>query len=352
MLELDHVTVTYGDHPAVVDFSLSLEQGRIGCLLGPSGCGKTTVLRAIAGFERPARGAIRLGGELVSDTRFVLPPERRRVGMVFQDLALFPHLRVRENIAFGLEGESRGARRRRVEELLTLMGLPGIGEHYPHQLSGGQQQRVAIARALAPRPMLLMLDEPFSSLDPELREQLPKELRGIFREDGVTVLLVTHDQQEAFGMADEIGVVRAGGLEQWAAAYSLYHRPETRFVADFVGEGVMIPGRVVDQHEIETEIGSLKGTLPANCPPGSRVDILLRPDDVVHDDASPMKARIVDRTFRGAQFLYTLALESGRHILCLATSHHDHPPGELMGIRPELDHLVVFPEQTGSTVSG
>ncbi len=344
MLELTGVTVSYGEYPAVIDASLTLQAGLIGCLLGPSGCGKTTLLRTIAGFQRPTAGQVRLAGKVVSTADWVLPPEQRHVGMVFQDLALFPHLSVAENIAFGLRGASRGERDRRVGELLELVGLHHLGAAYPHELSGGQQQRVAIARAMAPRPKLLLLDEPFSSLDPELREALPRELRRIFREGGATVLLVTHDQSEAFAMADEIGVMRAGRLEQWDNAYRLYHEPSTRFVADFIGEGVMLPGKVIDRHTVETELGRLRGEMERSCPPGTLVDILLRPDDVLHDDASPFKAHIVDRTFRGAHFLYTLALDSGRRILCLADSHHDHKPGEAIGIQTSIDHLVVFPQ--------
>lgn len=352
MLDLKNVTISFGDFPAIIDVSLELRPGVIGCLVGPSGCGKTTLLRAIAGFALPSNGQIRIDNRIVSDIHGRVPPERRRIGMVFQDLALFPHLSVTENIGFGLSGRSRGERAARVGDLLDLIGLRDLAESYPHELSGGQQQRVAIARAMAPRPSLLLLDEPFSSLDPELRETLPRELRRIFRQDGITVLLVTHDQTEAFAMADEIGVMRAGRLEQWDSAYALYHEPVTRFVADFIGEGVMIPGTVVDSDTVDTELGRVQGHLPDGLATGTLVDILLRPDDVIHDDDSAMQARVVDRTFRGAHFLYTLALDSGRRVLCLAASHHDHRPGEPIGIRPELDHLVVFPQtaDTGAIV--
>ncbi len=353
MLEVDNLTVSYGDYPAVVDLSLNIGNGIIGCLVGPSGCGKTTLLRAVAGSQAPAAGSVVLGGQRVSVPGRVLPPEQRKVGMVIQDLALFPHLSVAENIAFGLKSQGRRRQReQRTAALLDLIGLAELRSVFPHELSGGQQQRAAIARAMAPGPRLLLMDEPFSSLDPELRETLPRELRDIFREDGVTALLVTHDQAEAFAMADEIGVMRAGRLEQWATAYRLYHEPATRFVADFIGEGVMLPGTVVDKRSVETELGTIHGKVPAECAPGSPVDILLRPDDVLHDDASPLKARVVDRTFRGAQFLYTLALDSGRRVLCLAQSHHDHRLGEPIGIRTEMDHMVVFPQSTDAIVTG
>ena len=348
MLEVDDITVRYGHRTAVERLSLGLRASRIGALVGPSGCGKTTLLRAVAGFIGVATGSIRINGKRVSNPQATVPPEQRRVGMVFQDLALFPHLDVAGNIAFGLRGDARAWRARRVDELLELMGLSEYRTTYPHQLSGGQQQRVAIARAMAPKPMLLLLDEPFSSLDPALREQLPRELRGIFRDDGITVLLVTHNQREAFAMADEIGVMRDGELEQWDTAYNLYHQPATRFVAGFVGEGVTIPGTVLDSRSVLTELGELHGDLPERCVAGQVVDVLLRPDDVVHDDASPQQARVMDRTFRGAEFLYTLALDSGRRILCLAASHHDHAVGAAIGVRPELDHLVLFPHEMAS----
>ncbi len=343
MLELESLSVDYGTQRAVQDLSINLTPGQIGCLIGPSGCGKTTVLRAIGGFERPTTGRIRLGGRVVSTPDHIVAPEERRIGMVFQDLALFPHLTVARNIGFGLHRYSRDQRRRRIAGLLELTGLEGMDQAYPHELSGGQQQRVAVARAMAPRPTIMLLDEPFSSLDPELRESLPRELREIFRGDGITVLQVTHDQPEAFAMADEIGVLRAGALEQWDTAYALYHMPQTRFVADFIGEGIMLPGEVIDERHIDTELGHVRTRIPEQCSAGSAVDVLLRPDDIQHDDDSAVKARVVDRTFRGAQFLYTLALDSGRRVLCLAASHHDHPPGEYIGIRPELDHVVVFP---------
>ncbi len=342
MLDLRNLNVSYGDVPAVRDVSLHLNPGSIGCLVGPSGCGKTSVLRAIAGFETPAGGEVWIDGRRVASAGDTVPPEKRRVGMVLQDLALFPHLTVAENIAFGIRHLHSGERSRRVGDLLELIGLHDLASSYPHQLSGGQQQRVAIARAMAPRPKLLLLDEPFSSLDPELRETLPRELRRIFRGEQATVLLVTHDQTEAFAMADELGVIRNGRLEQWDTAYRLYHRPATRFVADFIGEGVMLPGRILDTHRVETELGILTSQRSLDPPADEPVDVLLRPDDVVCDDESLLQARILGRTFRGAHFLYTLALDSGQQVLCLVGSHHDYQPGERIGIRTEIDHLVFF----------
>jgi iron(III) transport system ATP-binding protein len=345
-LEVDEATVAFGARQVLRGVGFALEPGSIGCLLGPSGSGKTTLLRAIAGFEALTGGEIRLHGQPVSRPGWGLPPERRQVGMVFQDYALFPHLSVAGNIGFGLRGRRNGERTARVKELLGLVGLPDYGRLYPHQLSGGQQQRVALARALAPRPRLLLLDEPFASLDRELREQLAREVRTILRNQGTTALMVTHDQLEAFAMADQVGVLQEGRLVQWDSGYNLYHRPANRFVADFIGRGVLLRGRVVNGQEVETELGIIRGTVPASCQKGCIVDALVRPDDIVHDDGSSLRGEVTDKAFRGAEFLYTIRLQSGTQVLCLAPSHHDHAIGERIGIRLDIDHLVVFPRDS------
>jgi len=339
----------YPGMPPVVDgFSLALDRGQIGCLLGPSGCGKTTALRCIAGLEGVQEGEIRLEGDVASRPGLTVPPEQRRVGVVFQDYALFPHLDALENVAFGLKGLGRGARRQRAAELLAAVGLPGQGNKFPHELSGGQKQRVALARALAPAPRLLLLDEPFSNLDGDLRERLSHEVRGILKQQGTTALLVTHDQHEAFAMADVVGVMRRGRIEQWDSAYNLYHRPATRFVADFVGEGVLIDGMASQGDGIDTVLGELKHCPGCDLKAGMPVSLLLRPDDVQHDDDSPMQAEVVSKAFRGAEFLYTLKLEDGKQLLSLVPSHHNHAIGERIGIRLHVDHVVAFPRADGS----
>jgi iron(III) transport system ATP-binding protein len=344
LLEVENLGHAYGAHVVVRELSFSLPRGAIGCLLGPSGGGKTTVLRAIAGFEAPQHGTIRINGRIVSGAGVMLAPEKRRIGMVFQDYALFPHLRVGQNIAFGLHAATRAEREARVRELSALVGLGAALEKYPHEISGGQQQRVALARALAPRPELLLLDEPFSNLDIELRERLSAEVRGIIKASGATAVLVTHDQQEAFAMADEIGILHEGRIQQWDSAYNLYHRPANRFVADFIGQGVFLPARVLNGSEIEIELGVLTGAAPGG---GAAVEVLLRPDDVVHDDAAAAKAEVVHKAFRGAEILYTLRLASGRKVLALVPSHHNHALGERIGIRLDVDHVVAFaPEAT------
>jgi len=342
LLDVRSVSINYGGPLVVQEVSLQIPSGAICCLLGPSGCGKTSLLRAIAGFEPLQEGEILLQGQPVSRPRTTLPPEQRRVGMVFQDLALFPHLNVADNIAFGLRTYSRDERRQRVGELLELIGLQRSAAVFPHQLSGGQQQRVALARAMAPRPDLLLLDEPFSSLDVELREKLAREVRSILKQEGLTALLVTHDQFEAFAMADEIGVMHQGRLRQWDSAYNLYHRPTDRFVAGFVGEGMMLAGTVAGDGEIHTELGIIHGRVPADYGPGSAVEVLIRPDDILHDDDSLLSAEIAAKVYRGSDFLYTLRLPSGAQVLCHAESHHDHPLGRRIGIRLAVADLVVF----------
>jgi len=341
------------DRPAVQGVTLNLAAGDIGVLIGPSGCGKTTLLRAVAGLEPVSGGEIRIDGQLVGSADFSLPPEQRRIGMVFQDYALFPHLNVGRNVAFGIHHLPKARQAERVAEVLELVGLAGSAQRFPHELSGGQQQRVALARALAPSPQLMLLDEPFSNLDVDLRERLAHEVRGILKAAGATALFVTHDQLEAFAIGDMIGVVHQGQLQQWDDAYSLYHRPATRFVADFIGHGVFVPATLAPSGAggvvARTALGDLVD--PATCPlpaqfPGGECDVLLRADDVVHDDASPVQARILRKAFRGSEFLYTLELASGHSVMAHVPSHHDHAVGEWVGIRLDMNHVVAFPRET------
>jgi iron(III) transport system ATP-binding protein len=342
LLEASGLQHGYNGHRVLSDFSLALARGQIGCVLGPSGCGKTTALRCIAGFEKIAAGRIAVNGEEMSRPGHTVPPEQRRIGMVFQDYALFPHLTVGENVGFGLRQLDATARERRVGELLAVIGMRRAAERYPHELSGGQQQRVALARALAPQPELLLLDEPFSNLDIDLRERLGLEVREILKQQGMTAILVTHDQHDAFAIADEIGIMRNGRIEQWGTPYDLYHKPGNRFVADFVGQGAFLPGTVLADGRIQLELGAFPGQLAGDWPQGTAVDVLLRPDDILHDDASPLQARVLHKAFRGAEFLYSLELPGGGRVLSLVPSHHNHAIGEKIGIRLEIDHLVAF----------
>ena len=349
-LEIDQLQVAYAGQmqAAVNQVSLGLRAGDIGVLIGPSGCGKTTLLRAVAGLEPVKSGFIKLDEQLVSSVHLNLAPESRQIGMVFQDYALFPHLTLGLNVGFGIKHLPKVARAARVAEMLELVGLAGYEARYPHELSGGQQQRVSLARALAPKPRLLLLDEPFSNLDIDLRERLAHEVRSILKAAQTTALFVTHDQLEAFAIGDVIGVMHEGQLHQWDDAYSLYHRPATRFVAEFIGHGVFAPAviRAVDgQMLVQTPVGDLVDV--AECPLPSayangECDVLLRADDIVHDDHAPVKAEITRKAFRGSEFLYTLRLASGETVMALVPSHHDHHLGEWIGIRAQVDHVVTF----------
>ncbi|MSQ66348.1 MAG: ABC transporter ATP-binding protein [Limnohabitans sp.] len=348
-LNINDLQVQYpGREAAAVNrVSLSLEAGSMGVLIGPSGCGKTTLLRAVAGLEKPRRGSIEIDGQTVSGPGIHIAPEFRRIGMVFQDYALFPHLNLADNITFGLHRWPANKQRARVKEMLELVGLEKSGQRFAHELSGGQQQRVALARALAPGPQLLLLDEPFSNLDVDLRERLAHELRVILQQAKTTALFVTHDQLEAFALGDVIGVMHQGCLLQWADAYKLYHRPATRFVAEFIGHGVFAPATLIQQADtlvLQTPLGEIREKLNPNTPIPitGECDVLLRADDIVHDDASLVKAQIIRKAFRGSEFLYTLNLASGHTLLAHVPSHHDHDIGEWIGIRAEVDHVVMF----------
>ncbi len=343
LLSLRGLACGYQDMRVVQTLNLHLNAGDIGCLLGPSGCGKTTTLRAIAGFEQVQEGEIELGGEVISRPGFTLAPEKRRIGMVFQDYALFPHLTVAENVAFGIRKHPQ--RDKVVAELLELVKLGNLGMRYPHELSGGQQQRVSLARALAPEPQLLLLDEPFSNLDGELRRRLSHEVRDILKSRGTSAILVTHDQEEAFAVSDQVGVFNKGRLEQWDTPYNLYHEPATPFVASFVGQGYFIRGQLQSPDTVQTELGVIRGNRAYQWPEGSAVDVLLRPDDIVPASDSGLQAQVVGKTFLGAATLYRLQLPTGTQLEAIFPSHADHQPGQQVGIRIAADHLVVFAAQ-------
>jgi iron(III) transport system ATP-binding protein len=345
LLELARIGKRFGaDRPAAVDgLTLTLEAGHILVLLGPSGCGKTTTLRLIAGFEEPDEGLITIGGRIVARAGGQgVPPEERGVGVVFQDYALFPHLTVEENVAFGLARRPRTARAAQVARILDLIGLGELARRYPHELSGGQQQRVATARALAPEPALLLLDEPFSNLDADLRAQMRDEVEKTLRATRTTAIFVTHDQEEAFTIADEVGVLNAGRLEQLGPPETIYHRPATPFVAEFVGAADFLPG-VVTSEGIVTEIGVFGHNERRE--PGTKVRVMIRPDDVtfVPDDAG--EAVLIRRYFRGSETLYCLGLPSGSRVHSSQPSSAAFATGQR--VRPEAHvlHVVAFPAE-------
>lgn len=322
---------------------LNINAHDIVCLLGPSGCGKTTLLRSIAGLHSIDNGSIEVDGKIISTAQRSVQPEQRQIGMMFQDLALFPHLTVFENVAYGIRKQKKQQARSRVQYVLDLVEIASSQFiKYPHELSGGQQQRVALARALAPQPKILLLDEPFSSLDLELREQLATQVRQILKQEQMTAIMVTHDQTEAFAFADSVGVMKAGEILQFDTPYNIYHQPCSRFVADFVGLGNFIPAKITSHNSIETVFGEIQGTLSPEFNPGDEVDLLVRPDDIPHDDKSTVTAIVESKRFLGAEFLYTLRLPNQYQVLCYAPSHHDHAIGKPLGIRLDLEHLVIF----------
>lgn len=352
--------VGYDDTIIVNGLSLELKQGEIGCFLGYSGCGKTTALRAIAGLEQSRDGIVFLNNQCLTNktdrNSYAVAPAKRGMGMVFQDYALFGHLSVAKNIAFGLNKWSAADKKARVAEMLELVELSEHADKRPNELSGGQQQRVALARALAPKPKLLLLDEPFSNLDVVLRESLAMNVRDILKRTNTTAILVTHDQNEAFALADKVGVMHKGKLVQWATPSELYHEPISPFVAEFVGEGAMIDGIIKEGH-VETALGDIyrrmeiydESGYPQYCeydyPNGTPIKVLVRPDDIIHDDESTQTALVVGRVFRGANYLYRLQLDDGQTVLSLVASHHNHEIGSQIGILPILEHVVVFDEK-------
>ena len=347
VLELRHVSCSYeAGRPAVQGISFAAREGEILCLLGPSGCGKTTILRAIAGFEPVRSGQLFLSGELVSSPDVMTPTENRHVGMVFQEYALFPHLRVQDNIAFGLHHLARSERASQVQEMLRLTGLEGFERRYPHELSGGQQQRVALARALVQNPVVLLLDEPFSNLDPDMAGRMRQELHDLLRRTKTTTVLVTHDHDEAFAMADRIAVLNQGRLEQFDTPEMMYHMPATPFVADFVGQADFIPG-TVSQGMVHTELGEFPDTI--DCKDGTAVVVMIRPDDIHLVPTEGARSRVLSRQFHGSENLYTISLPSGQIVHSSQGSTSVYQAGTSVELRVLATHTVLFrrEESTG-----
>jgi iron(III) transport system ATP-binding protein len=324
MFRLAGVSKHFGKVVAVGDASLCVDRGGIVAVLGPSGCGKTTLLRLIAGFERPDAGTVEVAGRTVAGPGAWIPPEERRVGMVFQDYALFPHLTVRQNVGFGVQ---RRARTERVRELLSAVGLDGLDRRYPHELSGGQQQRVALARALAPAPELVLLDEPWSNVDPFLRETLRGEVAEIIRSLDVTAVLVTHDREEAFSVADRIALMRDGTVVQEGTAEELYFAPSSRWAAEFVGAANLLRGKI-DNGLVRTAVGSFS----TNGVGGGEVEVLVRPEllELALDPSGA--AEVVAREFRGHDVLYRVRLD-GVELVSQRPSNEVVPLGARVSIR-------------------
>ncbi|MGK0499322.1 MAG: iron(III) transport system ATP-binding protein [Oceanicoccus sp.] len=351
MLKVDHIRCHYGDRqagdpPVIEDVSFQMNESELCCLLGPSGCGKTTVLRSIAGFQSLTQGNIELNGTVLSSRKLQLAPELRQLGMVFQDYALFPHLTVRDNIRFGLSKRPRQEQQRRVDELLSLIQLDSIGLRYPHQLSGGQQQRVALARALAPSPKLLLLDEPFSNLDVELRRHLSVEVRDILKQFGTSAILVTHDQDEAFAFGDKIGLLYKGRLQQWDTPLKLFYQPANPFVASFIGQGNLLAGSLSNHQQIETALGVIAYDNPHNWPTATKVEVLLRPRDLTlcndHDIAHGISTIIKQKVFAGSSTLYTLESASGINVDIELPSQLDFSVGDKISVQVGVQKVIAF----------
>ena len=347
VLELKDVACSYETGSLTLEsISFSARKGDIICLLGPSGCGKTTTLRAIAGFEPVSSGEIRLNGAIVSATNRHVPPEQRRVGMVFQDYALFPHLTVRDNVGFGLAYATADNRRNRIDEMLALTGLSELARRYPHTLSGGQQQRAALARALAPQPVLLLLDEPFSNLDPDTTERMRVELLHLLKTTQTTAVLVTHDHEEAFAMADYVAVLNNGKLEQCSAPETMYHLPVSPFVAEFVGQADFIPGTIRDS-VVVTQLGEFP--VPQGYRGDPEVMVMIRPDDVHIRENRDGDGTVKSRQFRGSEIIYGIRLDSGDFVHSSETSTRFLPLDSKVELEVIATHTVVFDRQAWTT---
>ena len=340
-LEIENISLNLDNDRILDSLSLTVKEEEIISIIGPSASGKSSLLRVIAGFENISSGKMKLNGQTVDDTSTIIEPQERNIGIIFQDLALFPHLNCAENITFGISELSSKEKIKRLDRLEKVLGIIEISKKYPHEISGGQQQRVAIARALAPQPEILLLDEPFSALDENLKEKLLADLKILLKEEKITTIVITHNIKEAFQISDKIAFLSNKKIIQFDSAYNIYHKPLTREIANFCGIGSFINGEIIDKNHVETSLGKHFGDT-TSYKIGSSIDILIRPDDIIHDDDSTKSARVIEKNFHGSDFLYKLKLNSGENIFCYTPSHHDHALNEVIGIKSEMDHLILF----------
>ena len=340
-LNLQSVKIVLESKVILDDVNLKIDTGEIVSLMGSSASGKTSLIRSIAGFHNISSGTIQIDGQVVDDSIRRSDVAMRNVGVIFQDLALFPHLTVRENICFGLNNIDSTQQQSRAKKLENLLSIENITNRYPNQISGGQQQRVAIARAIAPKPNLLLLDEPFSALDYELKDNLMSDIMKLIKSEYITAILITHSAEEAFKMSDKIAFISNNTITQFANPYDIYHRPASKEIANFFGISSYIKAKITDSSHIKCILGDFVGMVD-QYNKDAKVDLLIRPDDIIHDDDSLFSAKVTEKTFRGSDFLYELELKDGQKIFCFAPSHHNHQVNEVIGIKLDLDHLVIF----------
>ena len=340
-LNLQSVKIVLESKVILDDVNLKIDTGEIVSLMGSSASGKTSLIRSIAGFHNISSGTIQIDGQVVDDSIRRSDVAMRNVGVIFQDLALFPHLTVRENICFGLNNIDSTQQQNRAKKLEDLLDIENITNRYPNQISGGQQQRVAIARAIAPKPNLLLLDEPFSALDYELKDNLMNDIKKLIKSENITAILITHSAEEAFKMSDKIAFISNNTITQFANPYDIYHRPVSKEIANFFGISSYIKAKITDSSHIKCILGDFVGMVD-QYNKDAKVDLLIRPDDIIHDDDSLFSAKVTGKTFRGSDFLYELELKDGQKIFCFAPSHHNHQVNEVIGIKLDLDHLVIF----------
>ena len=346
-LIISNLSLTFGEKNKVLsNINFHIDDSEIGCILGPSGCGKTSLLRAIAGFESVSSGTILKDGICITNSVENTPVANRNMGMVFQDYALFPNMDVKSNIVFGLKNSTELEKDNRVNYLLDLVNLVDCKNKYPHQLSGGEQQRIALVRALAPSPDIILMDEPFSNIDQDIKEELVSDVRLLLKELAITSIIVTHDQNEAFNLADKVAIMNNGTIQQVGIPYDIYHKPVNKFVANFIGLGTFLPLKKNNKGDFEIPLGPLDNNRIKNeLTKFDNLEMLIRPDDIIHNDLSMKKAKILEKQFRGAEFLYKLLYNNEHQILCYAPSHHNHEIGELIGIEIDIQHYVIFERQ-------
>ena len=340
-LKIDNISYSIQNSTILENLSFNVSSEDIVSIIGPSAAGKTTLLRIIAGFDKVDNGSVLINNNLVDNTKIFVEPHKRKIGIIFQDIALFPHLSCKDNILFGISTLESHKKTERLQYLSDILDINEIKNKFPHEVSGGQQQRVAIARALAPRPEILLLDEPFSALDEKLKDQLIKDLKNLLKKEKITSIIITHNIKESFQISDKVAFMSSKKILQFDTPYELYHKPKSREIANFCGIGSFLKGVVMDSNHIKTSLGVLFGdTSPFN--KNDLVDVMVRPDDVIHDDDSTQSAKVIEKFFHGSDFLYKLELKDGQNVLCFTPSHHNHSINEMIGIKAELDHLILF----------